>query len=152
MSIEQSLERIATALETLVAQSQKEPITDPVPAQAAEATPTVRRRRSTAPAASSPASQPEPTTSSTATDTTAAGGGEWDEEPAKEEAPPPKKLTVEDVRAKFVELQSLVGKKDPVIAILQKLTGGATIGGLKESQFAEAIAAADFAIRQFKKG
>ena len=73
-----------------------------------------------------------------------------DPTPPKEEAP--KKLSVDDVRAKFVELQSLVGKKEPVLAILQKLTnGGNTLGTLKETQYAEAIAAADFEIRKHKK-
>ena len=73
-----------------------------------------------------------------------------DPTPPKEEVP--KKLSVDDVRAKFVELQSLVGKKEPVLAILQKLTnGGNTLGTLKETQYAEAIAAADFEIRKHKK-
>lgn len=135
MTIESILERIATALERLASA----PATGLPPEEKTEAPKVTRRRAAAAPAeqttapvvqeTAAPAKEPESTDKET--------DDLFGEEPAKEEKV--KEVTIDDVRAKLVEVQTKFKHKDHALACLKKISGGMVLSGLKKEDHGKLV-------------
>lgn len=150
MTIESTLERIATALETLAAAPKAE-VTD---------APKVTRRRTTAAGAAEKESAPS-TTATNATEadaSTAKSDPETDDLFGEEAAPEvkeekAKKLTIDDVKAALVAVQTALKHKDHALTLLSKHTvpkGEKVLSKLPEANYAALIKEADSAIKAGK--
>jgi len=150
MTIESTLERIATALETLAAAPKTE-VTD---------APKATRRRTTAAGAAEKESAPS-TTATSATEaavSTAKSDPETDDlfgeeaAPVVEEKKAPK-LTIENVKAALVSVQTALKHKDHALKLLGKHTvpkGEAVLSKLPESAYAALIAEAAASVKAGK--
>lgn len=151
MTIESTLERIATALEVLAAAPKTE---------VADVPKATRQRRTTAAGAAEKESAPS-TTATSATEpvvSTAKSEPETDDlfgeetAPVVEEKKAPK-LTIENVKAALVEVQTKLKHKDHALALLAKHTvpkGTKVLSGLPESAYAALIAEAAASIKAGK--
>lgn len=131
MTIKSTLERIAIALERLYLEAA--PKTETTDA------PKATRQRKTAvatttePATVADSAAPVDTKTSTDKETDDLFG----DEPVKEEKA--KKVTMDDVRAKLVEVQTKFKHKDHALACLKKVSGGLVLSGLKEEDFGKLV-------------
>lgn len=156
MTIEATLERIATALETLAA---KAPVAG-APAEAPKA-----RRGKTALAAETSATQIAPAAPAAETapakdpEATASKDDDLFGEEEKPAAPPEtkkaepkaKKLTLDDVRAALVAAQTALKSKDKAVALLTEVAGAAVLSKLKEEDFGKLIGMCNDAVAKAPK-
>lgn len=157
MAIEDTLVRIAVALEganainkvaleLLKARVARDMAERPTPEQDASAeTPTKPKRGKSA----ASLALPKESTPSSTEETAPASGGEsaddWGDEPAKE--PAAKETSIEDVRAALTAVQTKKGHKDHALAVLEKVSGGKVLSGLKKEDYAKLVAACNAALK-----
>jgi hypothetical protein len=149
MTIETTLERIATALETMAANSApaNHPLADTGPKE-------TRKRRTSA--ASTSEQQSTPASEKTVVDSTPASDPATDDLFGEEKAPvkeETKKATIEQVKAALVSVQTALKHKDHALKILGKHTvpkGEAVLSKLPESAYAALIAEAAASIKAGK--
>lgn len=138
MTIESTLERIATALEK-IASAPKADLAPASPKRSSKAQSTESPKASasaeTKPAEDTVASASEASSTSSSDKETDDLFG--DPEPAKEEKV--KEVTIDDVRAKLVEVQTKFKHKDHALACLKKISGGMVLSGLKKEDHGKLV-------------
>lgn len=147
MTIESTLERIAIALEILAAAPKIEVTDAPKRTRGKAATAAETSPATTAPAARVAENAPAKEAATAATDDLFGS-----DEPVKEEKKEPK-FTIDNVKAKLVEVQTALKHKDHAIALLAKHTvpkGTKVLSALPEANWGALIAEADVSIKAGK--
>lgn len=141
MSIELVMERIATALEAIASNGTPlGQITEPTSApkaprkpRTAAATSTTAESQATTHVDAGTASTVEPKTDKETDDL-------FGDDPAPEvKEEKAKEVTMDDVRAKLVEVQTKFKHKDHALACLKHVSGGVILGGLKKEDYAKLV-------------